>query len=85
MSPDAVLVVAFWALFAVWPLVYVCYPVALLTIARWRGIRPMEVDLPWSFDTRAEFDLRYIDTWSMRQDLKVLARTVPVALGASGR
>ena len=33
----------------------------------------------------AEWRLVYIDTWSMLQDLKVLARTVPVALGASGR
>lgn len=47
MSPDTVLVVAFWVLIAVWPLVYVCYPVALLAIAQWRGTRPTEVDLPW--------------------------------------
>ena len=47
MSADTVFVVAFWVLIAVWPLVYVCYPVALLAIARWRGSRPTEVDLPW--------------------------------------
>jgi cellulose synthase/poly-beta-1,6-N-acetylglucosamine synthase-like glycosyltransferase len=47
VSPDAVFVVAFWVLIAVWPLVYLGYPVTLLAIARWRGVRPMEVDLPW--------------------------------------
>lgn len=47
MLLETVLIVAFWILIAVWPVVYVGYPVALLAFARWRGIRPTEVDLPW--------------------------------------
>ena len=47
MLLETVLIVAFWVLIAIWPLVYVVYPVGLLAFARWRGTRPMEVDLPW--------------------------------------
>ncbi len=37
------------------------------------------------FDKRAELDLRYIDEWSPRLDLSVIARTVTVVFGGSGR
>ena len=38
--------------------------------------------LPWS--ARIELDIEYIDTWSMRGDLAILARTALVVLGAEG-
>jgi lipopolysaccharide/colanic/teichoic acid biosynthesis glycosyltransferase len=38
--------------------------------------------LPWS--ARIELDIEYVDTWSMRGDLAILARTALVVLGAGG-
>lgn len=37
------------------------------------------------FDDRARLDLDYIDRWSLRLDLEILARTVPVMLRQEGR
>jgi exopolysaccharide biosynthesis polyprenyl glycosylphosphotransferase len=37
-----------------------------------------------SFDEWVKLDLRYIDTWSLWLDFKILLRTVPVVLGGSG-
>lgn len=36
------------------------------------------------FDDWVRLDLEYIDTWSLRNDLKILLRTVPAVLGGSG-
>ncbi len=38
--------------------------------------------IPWS--ERIEIDVRYVDRWSMRRDLAVLARTALVVLGREG-
>ena len=38
--------------------------------------------LPWS--ARIEIDIEYVDTWSMRLDLAILARTVRVVLAKEG-
>jgi lipopolysaccharide/colanic/teichoic acid biosynthesis glycosyltransferase len=38
--------------------------------------------LPWS--RRIEIDLAYVEGWSLRGDLAILARTVAVVLGRSG-
>lgn len=35
--------------------------------------------IPWS--RRIEYDIEYVDTWSIRRDLAILARTVLVVLG----
>ncbi len=37
-----------------------------------------------SFDRWLELDLQYIDTWSLKLDLEILLRTVPVVLKGSG-
>lgn len=37
-----------------------------------------------TFDEMVELDIRYIETWSLGLDLKILARTVPVVLGRKG-
>lgn len=37
-----------------------------------------------SFDRWIELDLRYIDNWSLKLDLQILARTVPVVLRGTG-
>lgn len=37
--------------------------------------------IPWS--RRIEYDIEYVDTWSIRRDLAILARTVLVVLGRS--
>jgi cellulose synthase/poly-beta-1,6-N-acetylglucosamine synthase-like glycosyltransferase len=47
MTLELLLVVVFWSLVAVWPLVYVLYPLALLSIARSRRPSQRVVDLPW--------------------------------------
>jgi lipopolysaccharide/colanic/teichoic acid biosynthesis glycosyltransferase len=36
------------------------------------------------FDTCCELDIRYIDTWSVRSDLAILARTLPAVVRAHG-
>jgi exopolysaccharide biosynthesis polyprenyl glycosylphosphotransferase len=36
------------------------------------------------FDDWVRLDLEYIDTWSLRNDLKILLRTIPTVLGGSG-
>jgi len=36
------------------------------------------------FEEWVRLDLEYIDTWSLRQDLEILARTVPAVLCATG-
>ncbi len=36
------------------------------------------------FDDWVRLDLEYIDTWSLRNDLKILFRTLPAVLGGSG-
>jgi exopolysaccharide biosynthesis polyprenyl glycosylphosphotransferase len=36
------------------------------------------------FDDWVRLDLEYIDTWSLRNDLKILLRTIPAVLGGSG-
>lgn len=38
--------------------------------------------IPWS--ERIEIDVRYVERWSMRRDLAILARTVLVVLGREG-
>lgn len=38
--------------------------------------------IPWS--ERIEIDVRYVEAWSMRRDLAILARTVLVVLGRRG-
>ncbi|PWU14626.1 MAG: exopolysaccharide biosynthesis polyprenyl glycosylphosphotransferase [Verrucomicrobia bacterium] len=37
-----------------------------------------------NFDEWVQLDLKYIDTWSLWLDLKILARTVPVVLAGTG-
>jgi len=37
------------------------------------------------FDHWVEQDLKYIDTWSLWLDVKIIARTVPAVLAGSGR
>ena len=37
-----------------------------------------------SFEEWMRLDLRYIDTWSLSLDLKILLQTVPVVLLAKG-
>jgi exopolysaccharide biosynthesis polyprenyl glycosylphosphotransferase len=37
-----------------------------------------------SFETWVELDLRYIDTWSLRQDLAILVKTIPAVLTGNG-
>jgi lipopolysaccharide/colanic/teichoic acid biosynthesis glycosyltransferase len=39
-------------------------------------------DLPWKEALR--LDLRYVDTWSLRLDLEILLRTLPVVLRGQG-
>jgi lipopolysaccharide/colanic/teichoic acid biosynthesis glycosyltransferase len=36
------------------------------------------------FDEWVKLDLQYIDTWSLRRDLEILLRTVPVVLRGTG-
>jgi len=36
------------------------------------------------FDDWVRLDLEYIDTWSLRSDLQILARTIPVVLSGAG-
>jgi len=38
-----------------------------------------------SFDTNMKLDLDYIEQWSLWVDLKILAKTIPEVLRASGR
>lgn len=38
--------------------------------------------IPWS--ERIELDVRYVETWSMRRDLAIIARTVRVVLSREG-
>lgn len=38
-----------------------------------------------SFDDWVKMDLQYIDNWSLWQDFKILARTIPAIVSASGR
>ena len=38
-----------------------------------------------SFSEMVELDIGYIDHWSLRQDLKIILRTVPVVLTRGGR
>src|SRR5437879_6731018 len=37
-----------------------------------------------SFETNMKLDLEYIENWSLGMDLKILAKTIPVVLGAEG-
>jgi len=37
-----------------------------------------------TFDEMVELDIRYIETWTLGLDLRILARTVPVVLGRKG-
>jgi exopolysaccharide biosynthesis polyprenyl glycosylphosphotransferase len=37
-----------------------------------------------SFETNMKLDLEYIENWSLGLDLKILAKTIPVVLGAEG-
>lgn len=37
------------------------------------------------FDDRARLDMRYIDAWSIWLDLRIMAKTVAVVLGSTGR
>jgi lipopolysaccharide/colanic/teichoic acid biosynthesis glycosyltransferase len=37
-----------------------------------------------SFEQWMELDLRYIDSWSLWQDVKILARTIPAVLTGRG-
>lgn len=37
-----------------------------------------------SFDRWIELDLHYIDHWSLKMDLKILAKTIPVVLKGTG-
>ncbi len=37
------------------------------------------------FDDKAIWDLEYIARWSLRLDLEIMIRTVPVVLGLTGR
>jgi lipopolysaccharide/colanic/teichoic acid biosynthesis glycosyltransferase len=36
------------------------------------------------FEDWVRLDLEYIDTWSLRNDLKILLRTIPAVLSGSG-
>ena len=36
------------------------------------------------FDDWVRLDLKYIDTWSLRNDVKILLRTLPAVLRGSG-
>jgi lipopolysaccharide/colanic/teichoic acid biosynthesis glycosyltransferase len=36
------------------------------------------------FDDWVRLDLEYIDTWSLRNDLKILLRTIPAVFGGTG-
>ncbi len=36
------------------------------------------------YDRRVELDIKYVQSWSLREDLKILLRTVPTVLGAQG-
>ncbi len=47
MSLESILIAIFWLLLAVWPVVYVIYPIGLLGIARLRRAPPAVIDRPW--------------------------------------
>ena len=49
------------------------------------GLWQVEARFDEHFDDRAELDLRYIDQWSLRLDLRILLRTVPAVLSPRGR
>ena len=36
------------------------------------------------FDDWVRLDLEYIDTWSLRNDLKILFRTIPAVINGTG-
>ncbi|RMD66417.1 sugar transferase, partial [Candidatus Parcubacteria bacterium] len=36
------------------------------------------------FDTWMKLDMEYIDNWSLKLDLKILLKTIPVVLSARG-
>jgi undecaprenyl-phosphate galactose phosphotransferase len=36
------------------------------------------------YDERAGLDTKYVETWSLRSDFKILLRTIPVVLGRVG-
>ncbi len=37
-----------------------------------------------NFDRWIELDLHYIDNWSLKMDLQILARTIPAVLKGTG-
>jgi lipopolysaccharide/colanic/teichoic acid biosynthesis glycosyltransferase len=37
-----------------------------------------------TFDRWVELDLKYIDTWSLAQDVRILLKTIPAVLSGSG-
>jgi exopolysaccharide biosynthesis polyprenyl glycosylphosphotransferase len=49
------------------------------------GLWQIEARLDHPFDEVAELDLKYIDQWSLWNDLRILLRTVPAVLLARGR
>lgn len=49
------------------------------------GLAQVTIRTYGDFDQRAALDMRYIDTWSLWLDLRILAGTVAVVLGSTGR
>jgi exopolysaccharide biosynthesis polyprenyl glycosylphosphotransferase len=49
------------------------------------GLWQVESRMDNHFDERVELDLRYIDQWSLWNDLRILLRTVPAVFLARGR
>ena len=37
-----------------------------------------------SYNERVKLDMRYIETWSIRQDIKILFKTIPAVLKGDG-
>ncbi len=48
------------------------------------GLWQVEARRDPSFDTRVEWDLRYIDKWNLRLDARVLLKTIPAVVAGSG-
>ena len=49
------------------------------------GLAQVTIRTYSDFDDRAALDMRYIDAWSIWLDLRIMARTVAVVLGSTGR